>query len=132
ATFGASLMRDQFHAEHRASDVNGFVSRASQLDATAFAAATRVDLSLHHYRQPQLFNRGANLFRIGDYRASRNGYVVPGQKSLSLIFVNFHVVVLTRSERLKRKIAKTQGAAALRLGDSALKLVSRLLLTGTA
>ena len=46
AAFGAGLMRDERHADHRRSRALGLVGRLRQLDAAAFAAAAGVNLRL--------------------------------------------------------------------------------------
>ncbi len=63
---GAGLVGDQLHAEDVVGVLAHFVERAGQLDATALAAATGVDLGLHH---PDL---AAELFGRLDRRIHGN------------------------------------------------------------
>jgi hypothetical protein len=89
--FRAGLVRDQLHAEDLAGVLAHFFERGCDLDATALATATGVNLGLDH---PDLAAQGFScLDCVIDGRAvnpARNRNAEFLQDLLALIFVNFH------------------------------------------
>src|SRR5574343_332121 len=93
--FRAGLMRDQLHAENLAGVFANFFQRGCDLDATALATATCVNLGLDH---PDLAAQGFGcldrVFHGGAVNPARNGDAEFLQDLLALIFVNFHALSL--------------------------------------
>ena len=91
----AGLVRDQLHAENLAGVFADLLERLRHLDATALAAATRVNLGLDH---PDIAAQGFRcLDRVVDGGAvdpARNRNAEFFQDLLALIFVNFHALSL--------------------------------------
>jgi hypothetical protein len=93
--FGACLVRDQLHAEDLAGVLAHFFQRSCDLDATAFATATSVNLG---FDDPDLAAQGFSCFDcVFDGRAvnpARNRNAEFLQELFALIFVNFHALSL--------------------------------------
>jgi hypothetical protein len=89
--FGAGLVRDKLHAEDLAGVLAHFFQRVGDLDATALATATGVNLGLD---DPDLAAQGFScLDCVIDGRAvnpARNRNAEFLQEFFALIFVNFH------------------------------------------
>jgi hypothetical protein len=49
-----------------------------------------VNLGLDYDGKSKLLNSPADLFFVVDHYSARDGYTVPGEKLLALIFVDFH------------------------------------------
>ena len=92
---GTRLHGDQIHAQHVTCDVGGFLRRMRQLYPSALAAATRVDLRLHHHNVGLETLRPFAGFVLGEsHFAARGGDAVARKDRLRLILVNLHRVIV--------------------------------------
>ncbi len=93
--FRTGLMRDQLHAEDLVGVLAHFFQRSCDLDTTAFATATSVNLG---FDDPDLAAQGFScLDCVIDGRAvnpARNRNAEFFQELFALIFVNFHALSL--------------------------------------
>ena len=88
------LVRDQLHAENFRSALLHLVDRAGELHAAALAAATRVDLRLHHPdRAPERLGRLDRLVDGERRYSARNRNAEAPEHVLALVFVDLHCVV---------------------------------------
>ncbi len=88
---GAGLRRHQLHAQHGLRQVGRFRRRFRQLHAACLAAASGVDLRLHHHDfRSQLLGHGARLFGRGDHFSPGSGHAESPENFLCLIFVDLH------------------------------------------
>ena len=86
-------MSDQLHPEHVAGKIGGFVGRARQLDAAAFAAATGMDLRFDDYdrgMRPKAVGRLARFILGEDNFAAGSSNAIAGEDRFGLVFVNLH------------------------------------------
>src|SRR5690606_18755438 len=91
--FRASLVSDQLHAQDFRGQLTHFVHRASQLDATALATATGVNLGFDNPHRATQLLRSCNRFIDGEGRNSAwHGNAKLLKQCFALIFVNFHVI----------------------------------------
>ena len=95
APLGASLMRDQRHAEHLRGQFFRFLGAAGQFHATALASTARVDLGLDHdssvtFPAMQTFRHATSFVGLRDHLAARHRDPVARQDLLGLVFVDFH------------------------------------------
>ncbi len=94
AAFGAGLMRDQLHAQHLAGEIGGLVHRLGDLHAAAFAAASGVDLRLHHDSgcagTQQLFGDRFGFLARAGHRSARNCHTIFLENCFCLVLMNFH------------------------------------------
>ncbi|MNI27536.1 hypothetical protein D3C73_812740 [compost metagenome] len=100
--FRAGLVRDQLHAQDFRGQLAHVVQRARQLDATALAAAARVNLCLDDpHRSTQLFSGSHGLVdgKSGDPARHRDAKLL--QQFLALILVDFHVLPVRTYEKEK-------------------------------
>ena len=95
STLRSGLMGDQRHAENFSRVVAHFVQGLGDLYAAALAAATGVDLRLHHpYLAAELFGRLHRFVHGKARHAARCGHTVLAQDFLTLVFVNVHAIPL--------------------------------------
>src|SRR5262249_14542906 len=88
---GPRLVRDQPHADHPLGDLAGFGGALGELDAATFAAATGVDLRLHHaYASAELLRRRFGFGRVAGDLPARDVDLIAPEDFLRLIFVNVH------------------------------------------
>src|ERR1019366_9042262 len=77
----------------------GFFWRLGEFDATAFAAATGVDLCLDDNPRravvEQGFGRSVSFFAAFDHVPTRHGHSVFREDGFSLVLVYFHVCMMT-------------------------------------
>jgi hypothetical protein len=91
APFGAGLMRDERHADHRGRELDGILGALRQLDTAALAAAARVDLRLDdNHGAAQTAGDVVGFSRRGGDFAARHGDAVTRKNGLGLILVDFH------------------------------------------
>ena len=87
-------MRNQFHAQHSASDLARFCYRLRDLHAAALAASAGMDLRLHHHARragvEQPFRSGLGFFARQRHHPARHSHAKPLQDFFSLILMNLH------------------------------------------
>ena len=92
----AGLVRHQLHAENVFGVLLGIFAGPGDLYAAAFAAASGVNLRLHHYAArafgKQLARHVVRLFQRVGHFALGHGNAVLRQDLFCLILVNFHCV----------------------------------------
>ena len=92
---GAGLVRDQRHAQHLLGQFNGLFRRLGDLHAAALAAASGVNLRLHHDSGcafvEQVAGRRIGFLGALDHLSARHGHSILRQDCLALVLVNFHV-----------------------------------------
>src|SRR5262249_32049005 len=81
----------QVHTQNMFRVCGGFIGRARQLYAAAFASSTRMNLRLHHHhRRTQPLRHGARLVLLENHFSPRHRYAIFRQNCLGLIFVDLH------------------------------------------
>src|ERR1043166_6234039 len=87
-------MRHQLHTQHLSGKIAGLINRLSNLDATAFAAASSVDLRFDHHtartRVEQFFGDRFSLVARGGHRSAGYSHTILLKNRLCLILMNFH------------------------------------------
>jgi hypothetical protein len=95
--FWASLVGDELHAQNFTGDFADIVNRAGQLNATALATATGVNLRLDNPHGAAQFLSGFHRFLNGKcWDAARHRHTGLAQDFLALVFVNLHEDSLRR------------------------------------
>jgi hypothetical protein len=89
--FGAGLVRHQLHAQDLLGQLLHVVDGLGHLHAAALAAATSVDLGLHHpHGAAQLLGCFNSLLHGERRNAAGNGHTKLAQDFLALVFMNLH------------------------------------------
>ena len=99
---GPGLVGDKLHAQHLASEVGGLFGRLGNLHATAFAAASGVNLRLddHSGRAfvEELPGRSIGFVAGFHHLPARHRHSVLRQDGFSLVLVNFHICMMDTGE----------------------------------
>jgi hypothetical protein len=86
------LCRHQVHSQDVRSNLRPFIRGPRQFYAAALAAASRVNLRLHHHdRGFQPLRSLARFFLGVCHFAPRSGYAIARKDSFSLVFVDLHL-----------------------------------------
>lgn len=83
-------MRNELHAKHILGYGGGFFSRFGHLNASAFAAATGVNLRFHDDTPAQLFGCRVDFRHCERDLSPRHRNLILGEDCLALVFMNFH------------------------------------------
>jgi len=90
-TFGAGLVSHQLHAQNLLGQLLHVLDGLGNLHAAALAAATSVDLGLHHpHGSTQLLGCFNSLLHGKRRNATGNGHTKLAQDFLALVFMNLH------------------------------------------
>jgi hypothetical protein len=100
AALGSRLVRDEVHAEDVRREVPRFVRVFRDLDASALAATSGVNLGLNDHASADFAGAFSRFLRRVRDLSSRHRYAVPAQDGLRLILVNFHLGSAWLAEKL--------------------------------
>jgi hypothetical protein len=88
----------ELHAQDFAGDAFDIINGLSHFDATAFAAASRVDLGFHNPNWAAQLLRGFHRFLYCERRDTAwHWYTKLTQDFLALVLVNLHEISLSKS-----------------------------------